>query len=228
MALMRNIRLLAPVVVCLVAVPAVSASAAAGTHARPSVSSVGPGTVHVGDTLTIRGRNFVAGKGRTSVAFKREGGAAVSVKAAKATRTRLTVVVPAALARSLDVVAGVAQPTRFGVRVKGRRTSKWYMTAKRSAVVVPGTGAGAGAIDALGKPAHCVGAAPADTVDDVVYSLDDAVDSLLGNLANDPVEAAAEKTLCSGPGATVADDPAPPDATGPGIDPDDSGDDLQP
>jgi len=215
---MRHTRLLAGLVLCLLAVPAASAAAAGRTRARPSVSSVGPALVHVGGTLTIRGRNLVAGKRRTTVAFRRAGGRAVSVTAATATATRITVVVPAALARSLVVVAGVAQPTRFGVRVQGRRSSKWYMTAKRSALVAPAT---AGE-DTLDTPADCLGDAPADTLGDVVDSLDGDVSAPVDDLL-DPVGAAAEQTLCADGGGAVADDPAAPDVTDPEIDPGDPG-----
>jgi hypothetical protein len=212
---------------CLLALPATSALAARSGAQRPVVSSIGPANAGVGDTLTIRGRNLAGGKGRTSVAFRRAGAAPVSVTAATATRTRITVVVPAALTRSLTIVAGIAQPTRFGVRVRARRTSKWYSTPKLSALIAP-------AIGALGRPAHCSpdGATPGGTVDDVlddvVYSLDDDPAALIDDVT-DPVEAAAEKTLCSGAGASVADDPAAPDVTDPGTDPDDAGDlDPQP
>ena len=42
----------------------------------------------VGDTLTIRGKNFRAGEGRNSVIFKRDGHRALFVRAGAATRTR--------------------------------------------------------------------------------------------------------------------------------------------
>jgi hypothetical protein len=210
----RALRTLFAALLCLAALPASSALAA--KPAKPVVSSVGPLNVHVGDTLTIRGRGFLAGPKADSVAFRSGSAKAISVRAATATATRLTVVVPAGVAKSFKVAGGVAQPTRFAVRVRAKGMSKWYKARRLSALIVPADGAGgAGTL-----PAHCVQDTVSpltDPLDDVVPNLDNADDLALDPLT-DPVEAAAEKQLCSG--ATAADDPPPPDATGLGVDPD--------
>jgi hypothetical protein len=212
----RALRTLIAALLCLAALPASSALAA--KPAKPVVSSVGPLNVHVGDTLTIRGRGFLAGTKADSVAFRRGSAKAISVRAATATATRLTVVVPAGVAKSFKVAGGLAQPTRFAVRIRAKGMSKWYKARGLSALIVPAAGAAA----ASTLPAHCVQdtvSPVTDPLDDVVYSLDDT-DNLALDPLTDPVEAAAEKKLCSGPGATAADDPPPPDATGLGVDPD--------
>jgi hypothetical protein len=102
MILPRRFRLLV-LVLCVVALPASSALAGRKTAARPSVSSLSPPALAVGDTLTVRGHNFLPGKKRNSVVFKHAGSPEVTVKAAQATRTRMRVVVPAALAKYLTV-----------------------------------------------------------------------------------------------------------------------------
>jgi len=225
---MPTLRPLSVLVLSLLGVAALptSGALAGGGAAKPTITSVTSGTVRVGDTLTIRGRNFVPGKRRNSVAFRRSGHS-VSVKAATATRTKLTVIVPAVLVDDLSVAGGVAKPTRFSIRVRARQLSPWYSQRKRSALIGPGTGGRGhgGANDGAPVPAHCAEQAAAtaagDTLDDVIYSLENgtSLDHLL-----DPLERAAEKKLCDGVAAgTVDDDPAPPDASGPGVDPDDDG-----
>jgi hypothetical protein len=137
MILPRRLRLLV-LVLCVAALPASSALAGKKAASRPSVSSLSPPALRVGDTLTVRGRNFLPGKKRNSVVFKHDGSPEVTVKAAQATRTQMQVVVPATLAKYLAVPGGVSKPARFRVRVvAGRSTSKGFTTLKRSPVIVP-------------------------------------------------------------------------------------------
>jgi hypothetical protein len=149
MFVVRRVPLLA-LVLCVLAVPASSALAGKKGASPPSVTSLTPLALRVGDTLTIRGRNFVPGKKRDKVTFKRDGGPAVTVKAAEATRTRLKVVVPAALAKYVTAAGGAARALRFRVRVvAGRAASKGYTTLKSSPVIVPAN-VPAAALDQLG------------------------------------------------------------------------------
>lgn len=143
---MRSVRLLALGVLCLAATPTPPALAATKARPRPAISSVAPLPLHIGDTLTIRGRAFLATKKRVTVAFKRDGSPAVSVKVARVTRTRVKVVVPASLAKYFAVRAGVARPTRFRVRVMAR-LSTGYTALKRSPLVIPGSAGAAGGLD---------------------------------------------------------------------------------
>jgi hypothetical protein len=130
-------------VLCLAALPASSALAGRKAASRPTVSSLSPPALAVGDALTIRGHNFLTGRKRNSVVFKHDGSPAVTVKAAQATRTRMTVIVPATLAKYLTVAGGVAKPARFRVRiVAGRSASKGFTALKRSPVIVPQGAAG--------------------------------------------------------------------------------------
>jgi hypothetical protein len=144
MSLPRRFRLLA-FVLCVAALPASNALAGKKPASRPTVNSLAPPTLRVGDTLTIRGHNFLPGKKRNSVVFKRDGSPAVAVKAALATRTRMKVVVPPTLAKYFTVAGGVAQPARFRLRVvAGHSTSKAFTALKRSPVIVPPHGAAGG------------------------------------------------------------------------------------
>jgi hypothetical protein len=156
MILTRPFRLLV-LVLCVLALPASSALAGKKRAPAPSVSSLAPLALHVGDTLTIRGHNFLPGRKRDSVTFKRDGSPAVTVKAAEATRTRMKVVVPAKLARYLAPGGGAAKPSRFRVRVvAGRSSSSGYTALKRSPLIVPAGDAAAAPTDQLdGLDAGC-------------------------------------------------------------------------
>lgn len=118
---------------------AATADAAAKPKAKryPVITSVRPMEAHVGDTLTVRGRNFKPGRGKNTVVFKRAGGRAVFVKADLATRKLLKVKLPARLTKSLAVVNGAPAMTRFKLRVLAERLGKRYTTTKRSPRVGP-------------------------------------------------------------------------------------------
>jgi hypothetical protein len=212
---MRAIRLSSVVaLLCLAVVPATSATAARHAAARPTITSIGPSSVAVGDTLTIRGRGFVAGSRRNSVSFARAGSPAVTVKAGAATRTRLKVVVPAALARYV----GDTKPTRFRVRVRSHGMSPASSALKRSVLVTPpvadpGDGDGTGADDCLADDSS------ADASDDLASKLADALGidlSALGQLL-------VPDDSCDS--ATAGDDPAGDDSADPADDSADAGDD---
>jgi hypothetical protein len=148
----RRFRLLA-FVLCVVALPATNALAGKKASSRPTVDSLAPPALRVGDTLTIRGHNFVPGRKRNSVVFKHDGSPAVTVKAAEATRTQMKVVVPPALAKYLAVAGGAAKPARFRVRVvAGRSTSKGFTALNRSPVIVPPRAAAGGDPGQLDAP----------------------------------------------------------------------------
>jgi IPT/TIG domain len=126
------------VVLCLGAlisallVTCASALAATKTPA-PTVSSVSPMKVTVGEKLTVKGKNFIPGKGKTRVLFVRKGGGAAFARAESATTTKLVVTLPA----QLDKVLGGA-PARIQVRVLGKKFGK-LSTASKSPIVSPAT-----------------------------------------------------------------------------------------
>ena len=74
--------------------------AATDAHAKPKkkkaprITAIAPKHVAVGQTLTIRGRNFLVGRSKNTVVFKREGARAVFAKADVSTKKVLRVKVP--------------------------------------------------------------------------------------------------------------------------------------
>ena len=129
---------------CALSVAALVFSATAmGAKKAPVVKSISPKTVTVGEKLTIRGRNFVPGKGKTKVFFVRVKGKGVASAAAEtASRSRVVVIVPTSLN---DPLAG--KTARFRVRVLAKRFGEW--SPKRiSPLIAPSAatdGGGAGA-----------------------------------------------------------------------------------
>lgn len=101
-----------------------SAPAQAARPKAPVITSVTPLELAVGQTLTLRGRNFVKGRGRNTVVFKRAGGRAVFVKADLATAKMLRVTLPAKLEAALKERDDEKVDTRFELRVLGRKLSK--------------------------------------------------------------------------------------------------------
>ncbi len=117
----------------LVLVPAGQAEAAKKKKVKlPVITSVKPLKATVGDTLTIKGRNFRKGKGRDSVGFKRAGSAVVFVKSDLSTKSTMTVKLPAKLEK---VMYGATQ--HFRLRVLARRFGKSYTPKKLSPTVSP-------------------------------------------------------------------------------------------
>src|SRR4051795_13534180 len=93
-----------------------SADAARGHKAQkpksPVITDVSPLRAMVGQTLTIKGRNFRKGKGRNSVGFKRDGAAVVFVKSDVSTHKVMYV----KLASKLEKVLYGGQAAQFHLR----------------------------------------------------------------------------------------------------------------
>jgi hypothetical protein len=124
---------------------------AAKKVAKPVVTRVAPTTLHIGDTLTIYGRNFRKGKGRNSVAFKRDGAAAVFLKSDVSTTRQIKVVLTDKLEKYLIVKDGAATVTTFRVRVLAKRFGKSFTPVSKSPKIGPALPKGA-AVDPV-KPA---------------------------------------------------------------------------
>ncbi len=116
---------------------ALPATGTAAVPSYPSVTKVSPLKLGVGDTLTVRGKGFRAGHGRTTVVLKRAGGRAVFLKADTATKTRVSVVLPGKLLTSLVQKGGKPATTRFRVRVLTGRLGKAYTSVKGSPLIGP-------------------------------------------------------------------------------------------
>ena len=103
----------------------------------PVVTSVSPMNAAIGQTLTIRGRNFLRGRNKDTVIFKRDGAKAVFVKAQLGTAKQLQVTLPSSLAPLLFIKNGAPTATRFRIRVLAKRLSKVFTSDSRSPLVGP-------------------------------------------------------------------------------------------
>jgi hypothetical protein len=157
---------------------AFTASASASTKA-PVVKSISPLQANVGDTLTIKGSNFLPGKGKTRIFFMKRGRGTAFARAATATRTTLTVVVPAQLDK---ILAG--KPARVQVRVLTNEFGN-LTSAKKSPLLSPsavtgGSGSSGGG-DTPAPPKTCM---PGDqalaTNDSDKDGLNDALEVQIG------------------------------------------------
>src|SRR4051794_15954064 len=111
-----------------------SASASAATKPpAPIVSSVSPMHLKVGEKLTVKGKNFIPGKGKTRVLFVRKGGGAAFARASSATKTKLVVTLPAQLEKVLN-----GKSARVQIRVLAKKFGK-LSAAKKSPIVSPAT-----------------------------------------------------------------------------------------
>jgi hypothetical protein len=138
--------------ICLLALSAtallVSAPAASGATgakaSKPSITRVLPMRVSVGGTLTITGKNFKSTRSKNTVIFRGPDGRSAFAKPRHATRTKLVVAVPAAVARLVAKSSSAPKPTRFKLRVLSGSFSD-FTSRRLSPVVVPangGTGTG--------------------------------------------------------------------------------------
>jgi hypothetical protein len=135
----RRAAMTAALGVLLVPVAAGSASAAKHKPKKkyPTITSVRPMTVSVGQTLEIRGKNFRRGKNKNTVVFKRDGARAVFVKAPVGTSKLLRLTVPSKLAEFFAIKAGAPTATRFRLRVLASRLGKKFTSTKLSPLVSP-------------------------------------------------------------------------------------------
>jgi hypothetical protein len=101
----------------------------------PTVTSVRPMTVAVGETLEIRGRNFVRGRNKNTVVFRRDGARAVFVKVPVGTAKLLRLPVPDKLQEFFGIRNGEPVSTRFRIRVLSKKFSKKFTSLSRSPLV---------------------------------------------------------------------------------------------
>jgi len=125
-----------PAALMALAAPA-TAGAAKKKPKAPIVTAISPKTVAVNRVLTIRGRNFVRGRNKNTVVFKRTGAKAVFVKAEIGTAKLLRVTIPPRLAKLLVTRDGEPISTRFRLRVLARRFGKSFTKRSLSPFVTP-------------------------------------------------------------------------------------------
>jgi hypothetical protein len=123
------------------------ATAGASVHAHaaakkkkakpPVVTSVRPMNVEIGQTLEIRGKYFIRGRYKNTVAFKHDGGRAVFAKAKIGTTRLLRVTVPSKLTTEFTKQGTTVVPTRFRIRVLSKKFGKKFTTLTRSPLIAP-------------------------------------------------------------------------------------------
>jgi hypothetical protein len=151
---------------------------AAKKKKAPTISRIAPLDVAIGETLTLRGRNFIAGRKKNTVVFKRAGGGrAVFAKGSLSTRKMLRVKVPNSLAKHFRLKDGNPVPTRFRLRVLAKKFGKKFTSRKRSPLV---------SAPRLAAPADASGDCDADgtkngvDADDDNDLLDDVTEKAIG------------------------------------------------
>jgi hypothetical protein len=117
----------------VVSAPAASAAAKAS---KPSITRVLPMRVSVGGTLTITGKNFKSARVGNTVIFRASNGRSAFAKPHRASRGKLTVVVPGAVSRLLSGTSSKPKPTRLKLRVLAGKFSSF--TPRRLSPVVVG------------------------------------------------------------------------------------------
>ena len=114
---------------------ATTAKAAKKKVKAPVVTKVSPLDVAVGESLTIRGKHFIAGRYKNTVVFKRDGARAVFAKADVGTKKMLVIKVPASLQEFFSLNSGEPIPTRFRIRVLAKKFGKKFTKNKLSPTV---------------------------------------------------------------------------------------------
>jgi IPT/TIG domain len=136
------------ITICLLALSAVALLAAApiaSAAVKPSITRVTPMRISVGNLLTIRGKNFKPSAKKNTVVFRSSNGRTAFAKPRRASRTKLVVRVPAAVAGLLTVKNSRQRPTRLKLRVLAGKFSAY--TGRRLSPVVTGAGDGDGGND---------------------------------------------------------------------------------
>jgi hypothetical protein len=196
------------VVAAGVLAPAATAGAAKKAPKYPTVSKISPMRVEIGGTMTITGKNFVKGRAKNTVVFRRSGKKVVFAKADGLTTRKLRLKVPSKLRTSLGKTQGAFVATKFQVRVLARRFGKTYTALKKSPVIVPDSVEPAPATPAEAKKAAEAAAAaaaaataaattpapPSDCDRDGTADSADADDD--NDLLNDPVETSIGTQTC--------------------------------
>jgi hypothetical protein len=160
------------------------------TPKKPVVTSVKPMKANIGDTITIYGRNFIKGKSKNTIAFRRDGAKTVFVRGDVATLRQIRVTLPETLAPFLQD----GTFTKFRLRVLARRFGKSFTPLSKSPSIGPALVKPDGTpVGPPGSPGNPVVPPPPtgndDCDEDKVLNKDDADDD------NDLLEDSLEKTL---------------------------------
>jgi hypothetical protein len=140
--MLRSLRSLSLVLaVASLLAPAVTHAASKKKPVYPTISSISPRKLMIGEKLTIKGTHLSAGKVKSSVAFYRAGKPVVFVKADSATSKKVVVTVSTKVGALLAARDGLSVATQLRLRVVATKMSKTWTKNSRSPVVVPLPGA---------------------------------------------------------------------------------------
>lgn len=114
-----------------------AADAATTKTVYPTVSSISPRKVAIGQKLIVKGAHFRAGKGKSSVVFYRSGKPVIFAKAESATSSKIVVTVPAKAADLLAEHNGSKIATQLRLRIVGAKMGKAWTKNSRSPIVSP-------------------------------------------------------------------------------------------
>ncbi|MFN7135240.1 MAG: hypothetical protein ACK4N5_24410, partial [Myxococcales bacterium] len=107
----------------------------------PTVTTVAPAKVSIGDTLIITGKNFTEGVGKNTVIFRPSaGGKNVFAPTVSATSKKIVLKVPTRIADQFEKQNGVSVATRFQLRVVSTRASTSFTSVGKSPLILPGVG----------------------------------------------------------------------------------------
>ena len=152
----RRLLILLSLLSCALLATSVDAGAAKRkkpkTPPAPTVKSIVPMKAQVGEKLTITGTNFIKGTGKTKVYFLREGGGVAWVPSDSGSKTRLIVTVPEKLIPLLRGTAQDRQPTKFQIRLLGKRFGVATKMAKSPIFTAPNAAAGDPGSNPTGNP----------------------------------------------------------------------------
>jgi len=135
--MLRFLRSLSFILVAAGVLAPTAAEAATSKTVYPTVSSISPRKVSIGQKLTVKGAHFRAGKGKSTVVFYRSGKPVLFAKADSATTTKLVVTVPLKAADLLAERNEVKVATQLRLRVVGARMGKAWTKNSRSPIVSP-------------------------------------------------------------------------------------------
>lgn len=139
--MLRFLRSLSFILVAAGVLAPTAAEAATAKTVYPTVSSISPRKVSIGQKLTVKGAHFRAGKGKSTVVFYRSGKPVLFAKADSATTTTIVVTVPLKAADLLAERNEAKVATQLRLRIVGARMGKSWTKNSRSPIVSPAKGA---------------------------------------------------------------------------------------
>src|SRR3954463_13617218 len=160
-----------------------TAPASAATSA-PVIKSISPLKLKVGEKLTVKGKYFLSGKGKTRVFFVRAGGGAAYARSDSGSSTKLVVTLPGQLNKILK-----GKTARIQIRLLAKKFGALTKAGKSPLVTPSGDGSGTGG--GGGGAKNCMPNEKADAAND--SDKDGLNDALEVSIATDPCAADTDK-----------------------------------